>query len=664
MSFLGAVRASVSAALLVLPALLGGPFVSPAAAAPILSDDQPEPTNLTLPWTVLGLNPSMVLGPNASTGVSVPIPAGLTAARLQGTIEAPTNISPGYLQVDDANGRFVAAVFIPPAGPDRLSTPFDVDISSTRGPGASLDLSLAFHPIERGDEICATQQVTLDNLSTVYTGTEAPMTSVASFFPSVLKGFTVFAPADADTAEKQTVLTLVASLERLYHPQPLAITVLNQPRGALPPPSAPLTRTIVVESGIAGINVENPGSPAAFLRIAGRGDSLTAQTSLLVNQLQTLVQSPVARVDQAGSVPALQGDTLTFSQLKMTGRTDALRTGSMTVGVDRASLGGGRVDGAQVHLLADYTPVAKDDAAAVMIRSKGVVVYRAPLDNSGRLDVTFDVPRQAIGQWLNLDFALTFTPSQVCNPLQANLTFQVDPRSTLTLRRGGQPLEGFGAVPSEFSPGFMVALDGGNPNQLAYAARIVAAIARMTPAQLTPQLVDLKTAADAQTGALIVASSAALKQTSLSPPVGGDGAAVDFNLPDQLRANINDGLGSIQAFADRPRNRSVVLVTTTASWTLVDPLFSYLDGLTGGWSQLSGDVLAAGVAGTPTIATIRQDGSTFEPPPPHKTNKVVLGGIGVGVVVAIAIVAATLWSGRRRNAAVAPPTHEPPTTPE
>ncbi len=664
MSFLGAVRTSLSAIVLVLPTLLSGPFVGAAAAAPVPSDDQPDPTSLTLPWTALGLNPSMTLGPNASTGISLPVPAGLTAARVQGVIEAPTNISPGFLQVDDANGRFVTAVYIPPAGPDRLSTPFDVDISSTRGPATTLDLSLAFHPIERGDEICATQQITLDNLSTVYIGAEAPMTSVASFFPSVLKGFTVYAPADADNAEKQSVLTLVATIERLYHPQPLAITVLNQPRGAVPPPAAPLTRTVVVESGVVGLSVENPGSPAAFLRIAGRGDSLTAQVSLLVNQLQTMVQSVAGRVDQPGSRPALQGDTLTFSQLKMTGRTDALRTGSMTVGIDRASLGGGRIDSAQVHLLADYTPVAKNDSAAVMIRSKGVVVYRAPLDNSGRLDATFDVPSQAMTQWINLDFALTFTPSQVCNPLQANLTFQVDPRSTLTLRRGGQPLGGFGAVPSEFSPGFMVALDGGNPNQLAYAARIIAAIARLTPAQMTPQLVDLKTAADAQTGALIVASAAALKQTSLSPPVGGDGEAVDFNLPDQLRANINDGLGSIQAFADRPRNRSVVLVTTTAAWTLVDPLFAYLDGLTGGWSQLSGDVLAAGAAGTPTIATIRQDGSTFEPPPPHTTSKVVLGGIGVGVVIAIAIVAATLWSGRRRNAAVGQPDHEPPTTPQ
>jgi hypothetical protein len=664
MSFLGAVRASIAAIVVVVPTLLAGPSVGTAGAAPTDTADPTDPVALTLPWATLGLNQSVVLGPNASSGASVPVPSGLTATRLQGTIEAPLNISAGFLEVDDANGRFVAAVYLPPAGPDRVATPFDVDISSMRTPSSSLDLSFIFRPMYRADEVCATQEVTLDNLATVFTGTEPPMTSVASFFPAVVQRFTIYAPTDADNAEKQSVLTLVATLERLYHPQPLAITVLTAPRGAVPPPAAPLTRSIVVESGVVGLTVENPGSPGAYLRISGRGDSLTAQTSLLVNQLQTLVQSPVARVDQAGSSPALGGDTLTFSQLKMTGKTDVLRTASMTVGIDRASLGAGRVDGVQVHLLADYTPVPRNDPAAVVIRSKNIVVYRAPLDSSGRLDATFDVPSQAIGQWLNLDFALTYTPVQPCGPLLAPITFQVDPQSTLTMHRGGPPLEGFAAVPSEFSPGFMVALDGGNPNQLGYAARIVAAIARLTPAQLTPQLVDLKTAADAQTGALIVASSAALKQTSLSPPIGGDGSAVDVNLPDQLRANIDGGLGSIQAFADRPRNRSVVLVTTTGAWTLVDPLFGYIDGLTGGWGQLSGDVLAAGAAGTPTIATIRADGSTFEPPPAHSVNKWVIGGIGAAVVVAIAIVAATLWAGRRRTGIATGATDEPPTTPQ
>ena len=101
-------------------------------------------------------------------------------------------------------------------------------------------------------------------------------------------------------------------------------------------------------------------------------------------------------------------------------------------------------------------------------------------------------PAELLGQRVNLDFALTFSPRQLCSPTIAPLTFQLDPRSTLTMRRGGQALGGFGAVPSEFSPEFLVALDGGSPNQLDYATRVVGDIARRTGTTLMPRVVDVE----------------------------------------------------------------------------------------------------------------------------------------------------------------------------
>jgi hypothetical protein len=121
-----------------------------------------------------------------------------------------------------------------------------------------------------------------------------------------------------------------------------------------------------------------------------------------------------------------------------------------------------------------------------------------------------------------------------------------------------------------------------------------------------------------------------------------------------LQVNINDGLGSIQAFADTPRNRSVVLVTTTTDWTLVDPLFAYIDGTVGDWSQLTGDVLAAGAGGTPTEASIRPAGNIFEPPQSSASDSwlktgLVVGGVVVGALAALAVLAATLFLRRRRT---------------
>ena len=226
------------------------------------------------------------------------------------------------------------------------------------------------------------------------------------------------------------------------------------------------------------------------------------------------------------------------------------------------------------------------------------------------------------------------------------MAFQIDPRSTLSVRRGGPAPEGFNSFPSEFSPDFLVAFDGTSPEQLNYAVRVVAQIARLTKTPLIPRVVDIKAAAEASKGALIVANSASLKRTPLNPPLSGYGSSVTVDLPQQLRANIDRGLGSVQAFADPARDRTVVLITTTAAWNMVDPLLDYIDGLENGWPQLTGDVLAAGAAGTPTELSIRAQAEPVE-----SSGLGMWGwiGIGAGAAALAAALVAAVWRRRRRS---------------
>ena len=649
MSRVGSLRALASAMLMTLSAMLAGATSSPAVAAP---DDSPAMPEVALTWPALGMDREVLLGPGGNTHFTMPVPLGLTAQRVRGTVRAPTNIDGGSVEVDDGDGKFIALIAVPPLAANQFAVPFDIDISAASVRASSIDLNFILRPNGIPDKICGPRQsLTLSDLTTVFTGGESPPTTVATFFAPVLEQVAIYAPADADTAEQQTVLTLVSTLARIYHAEQLAITVVSHPRGAAPPPAQQRARAIVVERGDdAGFTVEDAGSPGVHLKIAGKGDELPRQVSLLGTELQSLAQSLAFRVDEAGSDAAVAGDAVTFGQLNMKGETVILRDGSLSVGVDRSGLGNGRVDSVQVHLLANHTPVAKGDAATMVIHANRVVVYQAVLDDTGVVDGTFTLDRRAFGQWVRLDFAFTYTPRQNCGPLISPITFQIDTRSTLAIRRGGPPLGGFGAFPSEFSPSFMVAFDGSDPNQLSYAARVVGSIARVTTSPLMPKVVDLKTAVEANSGALILASSAAIKQTSLDPPVGGDGTSVDFHLPSELRADSDGGLGSIQAFSDKPRNRAVVLVTTTAGWALVTPLFNYLDGLDGGWSQLSGDVLAAGPAGTPTILAIRTESSAALAAAPQAGGRRpwIKIGLGVGTLTLAAIAGAVIWRWRRR----------------
>lgn len=63
-----------------------------------------------------------------------------------------------------------------------------------------------------------------------------------------------------------------------------------------------------------------------------------------------------------------------------------------------------------------------------------------------------------------------------------------------------------------------------------------------------------------------------LQSTSMRPPIGGENSDVQVALRDELCANINGGLGSIGVFADNSRHRTVVLITSSGAWSLVEPL--------------------------------------------------------------------------------------------
>ncbi|MET0897033.1 MAG: cellulose biosynthesis cyclic di-GMP-binding regulatory protein BcsB [Mycobacterium sp.] len=637
-------RALLALTLAFAPALAVVATAAPVGAEPPVGD----PVLVDLGWPDLGLIPDLQLTTSTAAAFNVPVPTGLNPVRLRGLIQAPINIGSGYLAISDGDGKFLAAVDLPAMTSAQAVVPLDVDISAASIRDSSIDLSLTVRPTDRSDQACGpVQQLAVTDLSTVFAGNEPPPSTVADFFPRFLEQVTIYAPNDADASEQQAVLTLVSTLTWLYQPIPLEVRVVNLPRGAVPPPAGQLTRAVLVERGSAGLTVETPGGPNTFLRISGQGDELTSQTSLLGNDLQTLAQVDAARVDQPGSTAIPTGDTVTFAQLGVTGRVEVLRSTNFTVGIDRAALGAGRVESAQVHLLADYTPVTSDDSATVTVRSNDAVVYTAPLDTSGRLDTTFDLPSQTLAQRIALDFTVTYTPHHECGPFVAPLSFQIDSQSSLTVQRGGPPAGGFGAVPSEFSPDFYVALDGTGQNQLSHAARVVADIGRLTLTKLTPKVVDLQSAADSESGALIVANSASIEQTSLNPPLSGDGSSINAGLETVLRADIQNGLGSIQAFADPARNRTVVLVTTTGAWTLVDPLFGYIDGLDNGWAELTGDVLAAGAAGSPTNVDIIA-GDDILDPPQAETSSTPWVAIGT-VIAALALAAAIAGAWIRRR---------------
>ncbi|MCV7421460.1 hypothetical protein H7K45_12985 [Mycobacterium yunnanensis] len=636
---------------LLLAVALAGTLATPLSArADPLNADPATVDDLALPWSDLGLNPSMTLvGANTNQDFTIPVQPGMTVRRLRGLIHAPVDFGAGFVEIDDTMGRFLATVELPAVSSAQAVVPFDVDVSAAQPSRSGTGLSFTVRePSVPPDQRCGrAEQVQLSDLTAVFAGIEPAPNTLADFFPPILRALTIYVPQNADQSEQQAALTMASVVARTYAPQKTAITVVKQPRGATPPPAPQLTRAVVIESGDATLSVVNAGRSDVYLKVAGRGDQLADQLSPVVNQLQSLLQIPNARVEKAGSRSETASDELTFGQLNIKGESTVLRTSKLTVGVDRSALGA-RIDGVQAHLLANYTPVASLDSASVMVRANGQVVYTSPLNESGRLDATFDVPSEFLKQRIDLEFDLTFSPRQLCSPTIAPLTFQLDPRSTLTARRGGPALGGFSSVPSEFSPEFLVAFDGSNPDELDYAARLVADIARTSGTPMMPRVVDVDSAADSTTGALILANAATIGKTSLQPPVSGESTDVRIDLSDQLRTDIDGGLGSVQAFADQPRNRTVILVTTSGAWSLVEPILDYVDGLPGGWSQLEGNVAAAGAAGVVDDLTIDPD-RTAPAVSADDASWLTWVAVGAGCVALAVVIGGTILVRRRRR---------------
>lgn len=626
----------------------------PAAAADPLNSDPAAGPDVTMPWRSLGLPERVTLsGANTTQDFTVPVPSGFSPVRLRGLIHAPIDFGAGFVEIVDSTGRFLAAINLPAVVPEQAVVPFDVDVSAARVSASAMPLSFTVRqPLIPAPDRCGLgQQVMISDLDAVFVGAEPAPTSIANFLPPVLQRLTIYTPVDADDAEKQAALTLASAVTRLYRPQRIAVGVVDQQRGATPPAAPRFTRAVVVERGDAGLTVVNPDRSNVFLRVSGRGEQLSDQVSLMVDDLQSLVQVPEARVDQAAATQDNDRDEFSFGELGVSGETSVLRASTLTVGVDRSALGQGRVDGLRMHLLATHTPVSAMDSASVTVSVNGQAVKATPLTESGRVDVEFDVPAEFVRQRIAVDFDLTFSPRQLCSPTIAPVAFELDPRSTLSVRRGGDPLGGFGAVPSEFAPEFLVAFDGSSPDQLDYAVRAVSGIARLTGTPLTPRVVAVPDAADARTGAVIVANAATIDRTSLRPPIGGQGTEVQVGLSRELRAQVDRGLGSVQVFADEPRDRTVVLITTSGAWSLAKPLFDFIDGQPDGVSSLTGNVLAAGADGTVTNLSI---GPTASPEPTdHDPRGVPWWAVGAAVLSLLVLLAvsAAVWWRRRRGSA-------------
>ena len=588
-------RSVVLALLLaVIPLPLGG---LPAAADPGVQQEPgvqqdptaPAPDALVLGWRQLGLSDTLEIDATAPATVEAPTPPGLAPVRITGEIGSPPG-GAGRIDIMDRGGSSVGTIAVPPDG---ATAPFTVDIAAAAPSPGPLKLSFIQRGPERPADGCAEPApVTLSKLATTYTGPMPALRTVADFIPDYLDQIAIRINPEPSLEQQQAALTLVAKLTHLYRPIPVRIDVDTS---ATPPPAGDsrTRRTIAIRDGDQpGLAVENPGSPAAVLVISGSGAELAQQVELFTDRRFELAQTPTATVTSVAKTVPTSTDTLSFAELGINVQTTVMGTDTVYVGFDTTKFGLGQLDGAQFRLITEYTPLTAGEGT-VILRSGSDILASGILDRSGVTELSGNIPAAGITSAIGMALEIRYAPAGgEC--AFGGMTFSIDPASTITVVPGAENRGGFAMLPMAFTPELDVAIQ--RPDQIRYAAQAINLIGRQASVPLQPSLAGLDEAAKRGTGLLAVTSGEQLQRVGLRPPLSLPGAgAVAVNGATVTDIDLGGSLGVVQAF---PHNGRVVLaIDSTGGPQAADRSLDYIRSLDGGWSALTGDVVAAGDAG-------------------------------------------------------------------
>ena len=583
------------------------------------TDENPiDAPTLELGWRQLGMMSTAHFGAaNSLQTLTIPVPAGLSPTQVSGVMHSATNIVSGYLEATDIDGAFLGSVPIPEAAAGQTAVPFTIDLAQARPRDGELVVNWYLR-ITAGDPFCGPlPTLVVSKFSVTFSGDLPQPTTLQQFFPAIAPGIDIYLDPNPTAAESFTALNLVTALVHHYRPASVDISLHPLTRNQPPPPGTEgFRRAIVIrDSDEPGIALIANGS-ASYLAVTGEADRLEQQASLFRYNLLSIAQTQSAQVESIQTLPTEGVRTVTFGQINAASTVAVLGEATLPLALDDAPFPLSRPGQIDVNLRAHYTPVQEAEKGTLMVSSAGTALHSAELDSSGHLDTRFVIPAELAARNDGLLLTVNYQPARgACEPRTLPMTFKVDPASTAT-RNPGDVVEmgGFSSLPQGFSPSFQVAADDSGLNTLTRAAQILALVQEQSRVELLPTLVSLDEAANSSRGALILAHADSLAAYNLDPPIDATGTLNSIDVPVRVDVTIPENLASIQAFAHN--NRTVVLVTTSGSWSLTGPLFTYLADLEDGWRDLHGDVLAAGQGAIPQLLTVRASGPTMVAPKP------------------------------------------------
>ena len=522
-----------------------------------------------------------------STNLTFPVPAGLDPVALKVNLELPVNLRFGNLTVAQ-DGRTISRLPLPPADGAEMVIPLaGVQVSDN---WVSLTMTMTAVPLE-GYCWDPVAPIRLVNGAVTFAGTELPPTTIAGFLSPVLRTVTIAVPATPSPAESNAAVQLAAAVADRRGQKP-AVVVVPLPDGAtaLPAPSAPFERQIIVKEGPnKGLSLQGgPGVPA--LLISGTGSDLAEQTRLLAADSLRYALSATTVAD---SLPpqGLASDNTTLAQLTGSGLNSEAMWPRVGVEIDQ-SRWGHPLGGVSVHLMGSYTPLPGTFGGEVIASVGNETIARWPAEAAGVIDRTVAIPDRLLNRFSSLEVAVRTTgdPGNCGDHLP--ILLRLDGKTSISVRKSNPPMpQGFQSLPQALMPRVRVGIGPDTFGDTVRAAQIVVGLQRASAVPLTTEVTTVAQAID-NTGPAILVSADGWTNSAIALPFSSDKGQVSVTGLDgqgkSVTVNLDPatGFGSLQTVFDG--QRTFLIATSTGVPGQLDDLLRFLEAQPGGWSGLDG----------------------------------------------------------------------------
>lgn len=638
-----------------LATLVTGTLVAVAALLPGVgtasaqdSDDATVGTGQSVPFSELGRPADLqFVSDSAPVTVTLPVPDGLQARRLTGTLTTPMDFRQGWLEVR-SDGRVVQRVEIPAANEEGI--PLSVPLDGLPVTDRSVTLTITSHYIPIDNRCYDRSQfapLTLRDATVDYAGTERQPASPAEFLPPILRKLTIYVADPSSAAEQNAALTLSTAVVNHYGNQPTRVEVTQAPAGGVPSVAPALFERSIAVAGAseARIGLEPTPAGAPVLRITGNETALSSQVDLFVANLDGYAAASRAIAAPDVKVPEVAQDVVSLEQLKIGSlTTSGLNHIEVPIEVNQTQLGRPIRD-LSAHLFGTYVPLPPSRSGILTVSLGGTQLASAPLDSSGKFDVRADVPNNLLSRFMTLTVALDITGDFQCGTSDAS-SLTVDPRSTVASHLASPPLPGgFASLPQTLLPTVDVGLGDNGLGDLRRANQLLVQMQHSSYLPLQPRVRPLTEAATDTLPAILVAADGNLPQSVRQPLASADPALLAL----QGVAGTTP-YGTLQVIEQG--NRTVVLATSNGEPRDLDALLGWLDADPSQFPRLTGDVLIGPRDAQPFAIGVKVTDVAAQADAEENS------GIGTGAIVAIVagtavlaviVVGATVWLRRRRS---------------